>query len=79
MPGTEALVAQAAPRTLYCAFIQHVRERLAQAQTLRDANRWLVEWSSRESQRMEATANDHWRAAAELRRQLGAVEAIARE
>ena len=79
VPGTEALVAQAAPRTLYCAFIQHVRERLAQAQTLRDANRWLVEWSSRESQRMEATANDHWRAAAELRRQLGAVEAIARE
>jgi hypothetical protein len=79
VPGTEALVAQAAPRTLYCAFIQHVRERLAQAHTLRDANRWLSEWSSRESQRMESTANDHWRAATELRRQLGAIEAIARE
>ena len=79
VPGTEALVAQAAPRTLYCAFIQHVRERLAQAHTLRDANRWLAEWSSRESQRMEAAATDHWRAAADLRRQLGAIEAIARE
>ena len=79
VPGTEALVAQAAPRTLYCAFIQHVRERLAQAQTLRDANRWLVEWSSRESQRMETTAGEHWRAAVDLRRQLGAIETIARE
>ena len=79
VPGTEALVAKAAPRTLYCAFIQYVRERLAQAHSLREANRWLAEWSSRESQRMEAAANDHWRAASELRRQLGAIEAIARE
>ncbi|HEY5475052.1 MAG TPA: hypothetical protein VIK32_17925, partial [Candidatus Limnocylindrales bacterium] len=29
VPGTEAMVAKAAPRTLYCSFIQHVRERLA--------------------------------------------------
>jgi hypothetical protein len=79
VPGAEALVAKAAPSTLYCAFIQYVRERLAQAHTLRDANRWLAEWSSRESQRMEAAATDHWRAAADLRRQLGAIEAIARE
>ena len=79
VPGAEASVSKAAPRTLYCAFIQHVRERLAQAQSLRDANRWLTEWSSRESQRMEASANDHWKAAIELRRQLGAIEAIARE
>ena len=79
VPGAEAIVSKAAPRTLYCAFIQHVRERLAQAQSLRDANRWLTEWSSRESQRMEAAATDHWRAAADLRRQLGAIEAIARE
>jgi hypothetical protein len=79
VPGAEAIVSKAAPRTLYCAFIQHVRERLAQAQSLRDANRWLTEWSSRESQRMEASANDHWKAAIELRRQLGAIEAIARE
>ena len=79
VPGTEALVAKAAPRTLYCAFIQYVRERLAQAHALREANRWLAEWSSRESQRMEAAATDHWRAAADLRRQLGAIEAIARE
>ena len=67
------------PRTLYCAFIQHVRERLAQAQALREANRWLADWSARESQHMEATAADSWKAATELRRQLGAIEAIARE
>ena len=79
VPGAEALVSKAAPRTLYCAFIQHVRERLAQAHSLRDANRWLADWSSRESQRMEAAANDQWRAATELRRQLGAIETIARE
>jgi len=79
VPGAEAMVAKATPRTLYCAFIQYVRERLGQGRTLREANRWLAEWSSRESQRMDATANEHWRAAAELRRHLGAVETIARE
>ncbi len=79
VPGTEALVSKTAPRTLYCAFIQHVRERLAQAPTLRDANRWLADWSSRESLRMEAAAKEHWAAATELRRQLGAIEATARE
>jgi hypothetical protein len=73
------MVAKATPRTLYCAFIQYVRERLGQGRTLREANRWLAEWSSRESQRMDATANEHWRAAAELRRHLGAIEKIARE
>jgi hypothetical protein len=56
-----------------------VRERLTQAQALREANRWLAEWSSRESQRMESVAGDQWRAATELRRQLAAIEAIARE
>jgi hypothetical protein len=79
VPGTEALVSKAAPRTLYCAFVQHVRERLAQAHMLREANRLLADWSSRESQRMEATAKEHWLAATELRRQLGAIEAVARE
>ncbi len=79
VPGAEALVSSAVPRTLYCAFIQHVRERLAQAQALREANRWLADWSARESQHMEATAADSWKAATELRRQLGAIEAIARE
>ena len=79
VPGAEALVARATPQTLFCAFIQYVRERLSRARTLRDANRWLAEWSSRESRRMESTASDHWRAAAELRRQLGAFETIARE
>jgi hypothetical protein len=79
VPGTEALVSRAAPRTLYCAFIQHVRERLTQAHTLRDANRWLADWSGRESQRMEAATKEHWLAAIELRKHLGAIEAIARE
>ena len=79
VPGAEALVAKAAPRTLYCAFVQFVRERLTQAHGLREANRWLAEWSSRESQHMESVAIDHWNAAAELRRQLGAFETIARE
>ena len=79
VPGAEALVSGAVPRTLYCAFVQYVRERLAQAQALREANRWLTDWSSHESQRMEATFTDSWKAATELRRQLGAIEAIARE
>ncbi len=79
VPGAEALVAKASPLTLYCAFIQHVREKLGQARGLREANRWLADWSSREVQRMEASAAEHWQAAAELRRQLGAIEAIARE
>ena len=79
VPGAEALVAKAAPLTLYSAFIQYVREKLAAARLLRDSNRWLADWSSRESQRMAATAADHWNAATELRNQLGAIEAIARE
>jgi hypothetical protein len=79
VPGAEGMVAKATPRTLYCAFIQNVRERLGEARTLREANRWLAEWSSRESQRMDATANEHWRAALDLRRQLGAIETVARE
>jgi hypothetical protein len=79
VPGAEALMAQAAPRTLYCAFVQYARERLTQRNALREANRWLAEWSSRESQRLDSSANEHWRAAQELRRQLGAIEAIARE
>ena len=79
VPGAEPLVSAAVPRTLFCAFIQYVRERLAQAQALREANRWLTDWSSHESQHMEATFNDSWKAGIELRRQLGAIEAIARE
>jgi hypothetical protein len=79
VPGAEALIAKAAPEALYCAFIQSVRERLARARGLRDANRWLADWSSREGQRIEAAATESWKAATELRRQLEAMEAIARE
>jgi hypothetical protein len=78
-PGAEALISKAAPLTLYCAYIQFVRERLTRARGLREANRWLAEWGSRESQRMQAGAKDHWKAAAELRQQLGAMEATARK
>ena len=79
VPGAEALIAKAAPEALYCAFIQSVRERLARARSLRDTNRWLADWSSREGQRIEAAAAESWKAATELRRQLEAMEAIARE
>ena len=79
VPGAEALVAAASPLPLYCAFIQYSRERLTQARSLRDANRWLAEWSAREGPRMEATAADQWKAAQELRRHLGLIEAVARE
>ena len=79
VPGAEALVAKASPLTLYCAFIQNVRDRLTQARGLREANRWLAEWSSRESQRMESSAAEQWQAAADMRQQLDAAEAIARE
>jgi hypothetical protein len=79
VPGAEALVAAATPRTLYCAFIQHARERLSQARGLRESNRWLAEWSSREGQHMEAANADHWKAALELRRNLGLIEPVARD
>ncbi|MGA2513737.1 MAG: hypothetical protein ABSG37_08975 [Candidatus Limnocylindrales bacterium] len=71
VPGAEALVSRAAPRVLYCAFIQYSRERLAGARTLSEANRRLADWTARESGRMETSASDDWMAAAELRRQLG--------
>ena len=79
VPGAEGLVAKAAPSTLYCAFIQHARERMAVAPTLRESNRWLADWVSREGHRMEEGSAEHWKAATELRRQLSAIEAIARE
>jgi hypothetical protein len=79
VPGTEAMVAKAAPRILYCAFIQFVRERLSRAHALRDANRALADWTARESQRLETDANGDWKAASELRQQLGAAEAIPRK
>jgi hypothetical protein len=79
VPGTEALVAAATPNTLYCAFVQYVYERFKRARSLSDANRSLADWSSRESLRLESVATDHWKAAQELRRHLGLIEAVARE
>jgi hypothetical protein len=79
VPGAEALVGKAAPRALYCAFIQNVRDRLLRARTLREANRWLAHWSARESRHMQASAPDDWQAATELRRRLAAIEPITRK
>ncbi len=79
VPGAEALIAQSAPTTLYCAFVQSVRERLTQAKTLREANRWLADWSAREGARLQTVSADHWAGATEVRKQLSAIEAIARE
>ena len=42
VPGAEALVSKATPRTLYCAFIQYVRERLRDAHSCeRRTDGWL--------------------------------------
>ena len=79
VPGAEPLVSSASPRTLYCAFLQHARERLVQARSARESNRWLADYAARESVRMETVAPDNWKAALALRRQLGLMEAVARE
>jgi len=79
VPGAEALLAGVAPRTLYCTFVQYVRERLSQAHTFREANRWLADWTIKECQRLETGSPEFWNGAAELMRHLGAIEAIARE
>jgi hypothetical protein len=77
VPGSENLISRTAPPALFCAFIQSIRERLARSPGLRDANPWLVGWSSRETTRMEH--DPAWAAAIEFRNQLSALEAGARE
>jgi hypothetical protein len=72
VPGAETLIAHATPVTLYGAFVQAVRERLQGARGLRDSNRWLADWSSREAQRLQVAAAADWAAATELRKQLAA-------
>jgi hypothetical protein len=79
VPGAEALLSKASPMTLYCVFVQTVRDRLAQARGLREANRWLADWSSRETLRTQSSVVDQWNGATELRSQLAAIEAVARE
>jgi hypothetical protein len=78
-PGAEELIAKAEPATLYCAFIQATHERLTRYPGFREANRWLAEWNSRESARMEAADAPHWQAGQAFARELAAVEAVARE
>jgi hypothetical protein len=72
IPGAEALIAQATPVALYSAFVQAVAERLKGSRGLRDSNRWLASWSSREAQRLQAAAAPDWAAASELRGRLAA-------
>jgi hypothetical protein len=75
VPGIETVIAQTPPRALYCAFAQTVREKMASRRRLREANRWLVDWSGRETQYLQAEAPDDWKAGAELRRRLAAASA----
>jgi hypothetical protein len=77
VPGSENLISRTAPPTLFCAFVQSIRERLARSPGLRDANPWLVGWCTRETAHMEHDAS--WAAATEFRNQLSALEAGARE
>ena len=70
VPGSEALIATTGPGSLYCAFIQAVTDRLARSPGLREANRRLVELSSREARRLQQKKADQWQAATELRLRL---------
>jgi hypothetical protein len=76
-PGAESLIAATPPRTLYCAFLQAVGERLARAQRLRDANSWLVDWVAHEAGFIEEANDPNWLAAREFRARLAAFEAQA--
>ena len=77
VPGSEHLINKTPPVALYCAFIQSIRDRLAQSPGLRDANPWLVGWCTRETGRMELDPG--WAAGTDFRNQLSALEAGARE
>jgi hypothetical protein len=77
VPGSENLIIRTSPPTLFCAFVQSIRDRLARSPGLRDANPWLVGWCTRETGRMEHDPS--WPAATEFRNQLSALEAGARE
>ena len=79
VPGSESLISRTAPLVLYCAFIQTIRERLAQSSGFRNANHWLVEWSTHEASRVQAAPDGNWDAATEFRTQLSALEASARD
>ncbi len=72
VPGAEALIASASPLALYAAFVQTVRERMKATQRMREANRWLADWSAREARRLQAATATDWADATELRRRLTA-------
>ncbi len=72
VPGDETLIASASPRALYCAFLQSVAQRMTATRRKLEANRWLVSWNGRETQRLRADAPDDWQAAEELLRKLAA-------
>jgi hypothetical protein len=70
VPGAETLIARASPLALYSFFVQTVRERMTATRRLREANRWLADWSGREARRLQAAAATDWAAATELRKGL---------
>jgi len=78
VPGSEALIAATGPGVLYCAFIQGVTDRLARSPGLREANRPLVELSSREARRLQQEKAGQWQAATELRLRLDSLTSASR-
>ncbi len=72
IPGAETLIASATPRTLYCAFVQSVNERMTATRRRLEGNRWLVDWTVRETAHLTLTAPDDWRSAQELLGKLAA-------
>jgi len=78
VPGSEALIAAIGPGALYGAFIQAVTDRLARSPGLREANRRLVELSSREARRLQQEKAGQWQAATEFRLRLDSLASASR-
>ena len=71
VPGAESRIAAASPASLYAAFVQDLRDRFSQSESLRDAHQGFATWAPREASRLEAAAQADWRAGLDLRQELG--------
>lgn len=71
VPGAETRIASVSPCVLYSAFVQDLRRRYGGSEALRDAHADVAAWARRESARLETATPDEWKAAVELRRELG--------
>ncbi len=71
IPGAEARIAAAPPAVLYAAFVQDLRDRFGHSEALRDAHQGFAAWAPREAARLEAASGTDWRAALDLRQELG--------